>query len=369
MTIQVDASQVGLGVALLQNHKPMAFASKALTDAKCCYTNTEREILTVVFRPERFRTYVYGRSFTIESDHKSMESISQKDLADMPAWLQCMLLCLQGYDYILHYCPDKEMALSNALSHFSPSSGPDIPLDIAIHHARLSPDWKEAFQQAFMSDAEMCALADIIITSWPDDIKEVPHPLHPYWQHYETLTVKDGLVLWGEALIVPPSERERILHQLHQFHQGIVHVWMYLLAWYKQSHWRNCSSMWDLHPFPSSECFNTPHSCTTSVLPMADVQPQDIFTLEGADYPSYVVTSIQRWSSSNTFHLARATPPMLSHCSRKCPQSMESWKSFTLTMVLNMLVPSFLSSAPLGVSPMRPQALTIHNQLDLQRHV
>ena len=28
MTIQVDASQVGLGAVLLQNHKPMAFASK-----------------------------------------------------------------------------------------------------------------------------------------------------------------------------------------------------------------------------------------------------------------------------------------------------------------------------------------------------
>ena len=35
--------------------------------------------------------------------------------------------------------------------------GPDIPLDIAIHHAHLSPDHKEAFQQAFMSDAEMYA--------------------------------------------------------------------------------------------------------------------------------------------------------------------------------------------------------------------
>ena len=64
-------------------------------------------------------------------------------------------------------------------------------------------------------------LADIIITSWPDDIKEVPHPLCPYWQHHETLTIKDGLVLHGEALIVLPSERKRILHQLHQFHQGI----------------------------------------------------------------------------------------------------------------------------------------------------
>ena len=66
----------------------------------------------------------------------------------MSAWLQCMLLCLQGYDYIIHYCPGKEMVLPNALSHFSPPPGPDIPLDIVIHHAHLSPEQKEAFQQA-----------------------------------------------------------------------------------------------------------------------------------------------------------------------------------------------------------------------------
>ena len=105
MTIQVDASQVSLGAALLQNHKPMAFASKAPTETKCHYTNIEREMLAVIFGTEWFRTYVYGRSFTIKSDHKPLESISQKNLADMPAQLQHMLLHLQGYDLIIHYCP------------------------------------------------------------------------------------------------------------------------------------------------------------------------------------------------------------------------------------------------------------------------
>ena len=83
------------------------------------------------------------------------------------------------------------------------------------------PDCKEAFQQAFVSDPEMRALANLIITGWPEDIKEVPRPLHPYWQHRETLTIEDSLVLQGEALEIPPAKRERVLHQLHQFHQGI----------------------------------------------------------------------------------------------------------------------------------------------------
>ena len=133
-------------------------------------------MLAVIFRAERFWTYIHGRSFTIKSDHKPLKFISQKNLADTPAWLQCTLLCLQYYDYTLHHCPSKEMALPNALSHFSPHPGPNVPLDIAIHHAHLSLEWKEAFQQAFVSDPKMYTLTNIIITSWLDVIKEVLSP-------------------------------------------------------------------------------------------------------------------------------------------------------------------------------------------------
>ena len=139
-----------------------------------------------------------------------------------------MLLCPQGYNYTIHHYLSKEMALPNTLSWFSPHPGSDIPLDIAIHHVHLSPERKEAFQQAFVNNSEMHVLADMIITGWPDKIKAVPHPLCPYWQHHETLTMEDGLVLCGEALIIPPSERERILQQLHQFHQGTTNAQLFV---------------------------------------------------------------------------------------------------------------------------------------------
>ena len=83
-----------------------------------------------------------------------------------------MLLCLQGYDYVLHYCPGKEIALPDTLSCFKPKPGPEIALDIAIHHACLSSVQKETFQLAFGMDVEMHALAHIIISSWHNNIKE-----------------------------------------------------------------------------------------------------------------------------------------------------------------------------------------------------
>ena len=68
------------------------------------------------------------------------------------------------------------MVIPDTLSQFSPWPGPDLPLDIAIHYASIMPDCKKAFQQAFINDPEMQALADLIITGWPEDIKKSPVP-------------------------------------------------------------------------------------------------------------------------------------------------------------------------------------------------
>ena len=48
-------------------------------------------------------------------------------------------------------------------------------------------------QMAFEADIEMNALADIIISGWSHDIKEVPHPLCPYWHTMNHLLLKMDL--------------------------------------------------------------------------------------------------------------------------------------------------------------------------------
>ena len=135
---------------------------------------------------------------------------------------------------------------------------------------------------------ELWALADLIITGWPEDIKEVPCPLHPFCQHRDTLTVEDSLVLQGEALISPPAKRERVLHQLHQFHQGIM----------KSQLLMHVSFFW---PSISKAIEEVPHQCETctqfqshnAAAPLKPIPTPscpwqmcatNIFMLEGVDY-------------------------------------------------------------------------------------
>ena len=73
VTVQADASQRGLGTCLLQEGEPITYASKSLTDTETRYANIERELLAIVFACQQFNTYVLGRPFTVESDHKPLE--------------------------------------------------------------------------------------------------------------------------------------------------------------------------------------------------------------------------------------------------------------------------------------------------------
>ena len=84
LTVQADASKDGLGAALMQQGEPIAFASKSLSDTEKRYANIERELLAAVFACERFKTYLLGREFTIESDHNPLEMIALKNLVAAP---------------------------------------------------------------------------------------------------------------------------------------------------------------------------------------------------------------------------------------------------------------------------------------------
>ena len=160
--IQVDASGKGLGAALIQtdpakpDHEYMiAFASKSLSDVEQRYANIEREMLAVVFGIERFHTYVYGSSFQVESDHKPLENIVLKNLAQAPPRLQRMLLRLQHYDFVIHHRKGSEMQLADFLSRFSPKKAPEIEMEHTIHSVQWSEEKLTALREETATDSTL----------------------------------------------------------------------------------------------------------------------------------------------------------------------------------------------------------------------
>ena len=58
-TIQTEASPKGLDGAVLQQVKPICYASRALTETEQNYSNIERETLGVVWWLEKFHYFLF----------------------------------------------------------------------------------------------------------------------------------------------------------------------------------------------------------------------------------------------------------------------------------------------------------------------
>ena len=130
--LRSDASNEGLGAMLEQEHgdqwHPVAYASRSLNSSERNYAPIEAEALSVVFACEKFREYLYGRSFVVLNDHKPLESIFKKPITSCPPRIQRFFLRLQRYDFTIQYNPGATMKVSDALSRAAlKSSNSEIP--------------------------------------------------------------------------------------------------------------------------------------------------------------------------------------------------------------------------------------------------
>jgi hypothetical protein len=74
---------------------------------------------------------------------------------------------------------------------------------------------------ATTSDKDLNQLVSIIESGFPEFRHELPPALHEYYQFREHLYTVNGVILYKDRTVIPPSLRQQILAVLHSAHQGV----------------------------------------------------------------------------------------------------------------------------------------------------
>ena len=139
-TLDTDASLDGIGAVLSQTQdgeeRPIAYYSKTLSSSERNYCTTRRELLGVILSVKHFRPYLYGKQFTLRTDHASLQWLyRRKEPAHQVArWLEM----LAEYQFTLEHRPGNKHNNADGLSRCV-----DCKQCQRIEERDGGPSWKE----------------------------------------------------------------------------------------------------------------------------------------------------------------------------------------------------------------------------------
>lgn len=242
--ISADASNKGLGASIQHRMsdnsiKPIAYAARSLKDAERNYSQIEKEGLALIFAINKFHKYVFGRKFTLKTDHKPLLAIfgGKKGIPVHTAnRLQRWAVNLLAYDFNIEYVNTDSFAYVDSLSRLiNQNTTVDeeyVIASINFEHQLFQivnktldtiPVKYDKLKIAYNDDAVMQQLIKCISSDWKnfDSTSESFPELRRFFNRKDLLSITNEIVLLGDRVVIPSSLRENIVKQLHKGHPGM----------------------------------------------------------------------------------------------------------------------------------------------------
>ncbi|CAM5089414.1 unnamed protein product [Eretmochelys imbricata] len=149
--VTTDASDYGLGDVLTQLHednteRTVAFASRTLSNAERKYSTVEKEALACIWATEKWRTYLWGCTFKLRTDHSPLTTLlTTKGWGRAGYRIARWSARLLSFNYELEYKPGNQNVVADCLSRL-PLPSPDAPTEDDV---RKTVEQNQAKYKAF----------------------------------------------------------------------------------------------------------------------------------------------------------------------------------------------------------------------------
>ena len=207
LVLTCNVSQYGIGAVLANveedsSQRPIAFASRTLSPAEKNYSQFEKEGLAIVYGVKKFHSYLYGRRFTIHSDHQQLRHLfgSKKEIPPMAASrIQRWAVALSAYEYSIKYRAGKTLQNADALSRLPLCWKVQVPVpgDIQLLQERwdaFSPVTAKQIRSWTEKDPLLSRVLRFVRQGWPHRVEE---GVQPSFRRRLELSVVDNWLLWG----------------------------------------------------------------------------------------------------------------------------------------------------------------------------
>ena len=189
LLLSCDASQYNVGAVLSQvcngDEKPVAYASRTLTTAERNYSQLEKEGIALIYGVRKFHNYLFGRTFTLCTDHKPLQSLLNES-KPIPCLafprIQRWALTLASYEYTIKYKSGLANSNADALSRLplpnSLTSEVPIPNELVLlmEHVSTGPLTAAQVKSMMQRDPVLSRVLSHVLRGWPTTVDSSFNP-------------------------------------------------------------------------------------------------------------------------------------------------------------------------------------------------